>query len=479
MKLECGRPCVLATVGALWILLNAANAASPLNPASNPVYITHVTVIDTRTGKEAQGRTVVISGDRIQEVSESKGVKPRVGGKIVDGAGRYLIPGLWDMHVHVTRFASTYPLYLANGVTGVRDMSGHPDANKFRAELAAKNIDAPHIYLSSPIFEGPPPRAWLEWIMVSTPDEARKAVDEQKLKGADFIKILNRLSREVYFAIIDESRRQNIPVAGHVPFSITAWEAAAAHQRTFEHLYGIPLACSSREEELWAKWVVAASTAERLRLISEGVHSYSNRKCERLFAHLIRNGVWQVPTLVIIRDFGLLEDPQFPQEDRSRYFGRELKGWFTLNDDFRFRKLTAEDFAVFRELYLYDQKVLSAMFRAGVPILAGTDTVTPYCVPGFCLHEELALMVESGVTPLGVLQAATWNAARFMGSSDKYGAVAPGKIADLVLLDADPLVDIHNTTKVSAVFLAGKYFDRTALDQMLKDAEVAAADSVK
>jgi len=448
-------------------------ATTPSNLDNSPIYITHVTVIDTETGREAQDRTVVISGDRISEVKDSKGLKPPTGAKSVDGTGKYLIPGLWDMHVHVTRFESTYPLYLANGVTGVRDMSGPPDANRFRAELAAKNIDAPHMYLGSPIFDGPP-RAWPDWIVVSTPEEARKAVDEQKQKGADFIKVHSRLSRQAYFAIVDENRRQNISVAGHVPFSVSAWEAAK-HQRSFEHLYGIPLACSSREDELMAKWPEAKSFTELLRLLLDGMRSYDHLKCQRLFAELKKNGVWQVPTLTIIRDFGLLDDPKFPHDDWSRYFGRELREWFTANDaSFRKRNWTAEDFAIWRELYLYDQKVLGAMFRAGIPILAGTDSVTPYCVSGFSLHEELALMVEAGVTPLGALQAATRNAAIFIKATDRYGSVTPGKKADLVLLDADPLQDIHNTTKISKLFLAGKEFDRAALDQMLRNAEAAA-----
>ena len=440
--------------------------------ADSTIYVTHVTVIDTEAGKEMQDRTVTILGDRISEEKDSKGIKPPAGAKVVDGTGKYLIPGLWDMHVHSWDFDATFPLYIANGVTGVRDMFGPPDANKFRAELVAKKVVAPHFYLASPIIDGHP-KVWPTSIEVNTPEEAREVVDEQTRRGADFIKVYSRLSRESYFAIIEESRRQKIPVEGHVPSLITAWEASSAKQKSFEHLGGIPLACSSREEELRPK-IAAANPRERSRLAAEASRSQSEARCERLFREFRKNRTWQVPTLTVNRSFAMLNDEQFRRDDRLRFFGGDYRNWLVAKDDFRLKAWTEEDFAIERELYAYDEKVVGAMFRAGVPMLAGTDTGNPYCFPGFSLHDELALLVESGVSPLGALQASTLNAALFMSVSDKYGSVSPGKIADLVLLDADPLVDIHNTTKISEVFLAGKEFDRAALDQMLRNAEAAA-----
>jgi hypothetical protein len=466
---------ILAAFGqvcGLAVAQDRSTAASPLT-ASAPIYITHVTVVDTETGNKAQDRTVIIYGDRIADVVDGKGVKVRAGAKVVDGTGKYLIPGLWDMHVHRTSVDSTYPFYLANGVTGVRDMWGPPDANKFRTELAAKNVDAPHLYLGSPIVDGSP-AYWPNAIAVGTPEEARRVVDDQKQKGADFIKVYNRLSREAYFAIIEESRKQNIPVEGHVPDRISAWEATAAKQKSLEHLEDIPLACSTREKELWPRIIAAKSDSESEGLVLEAAHSYSDEKCQRLFAEFKKNGSWPVPTLTVNRSFGLLNDPQFTNDGRLRYFAGELRGWLSAKDDPRVKEMTAADFAAERELFAFDEKLVGAMFRAGVPLLAGTDVGNPYCFPGFSLHNELALLVESGVSPLGALQAATRNAAVFMDASDKYGSVAPGKVADLLLLDADPLKDIHNTTKISQVFLAGKEFDRAALDDMLRRAEATA-----
>lgn len=448
--------------------------AAVISPSGvgSATYITHVTVIDTETGKEESDRTVVISGDRISEVRDSKGVKPPPDAKVVDGTGKYLIPGLWDMHVHSWNYEATFPIYIANGVIGVRDMFGPQDANKFRAELATKKDVTPHFYLASPIIDGHP-KLWPTSIEVSTPEQARKVVDEQHERGADFIKVYSRLSRESYFAIIDESKHLNIPVEGHVPNQIGAWEASEAKQKSFEHLLGIPVACSDREEEIQPKIIAAPSSKERLRLRAEASRSHSEKKCQRLFVQFVKKNTWQVPTLTLNRAFGMLNDPQFTHDDRVRYFGGELRDRLTAKNH-----PAAADFAAQRELYAYDQKMVGAMFRAGVPMLAGTDTGNPYCFPGFSLHDELALLVESGVSPLGALQAATRNAALFMDASDKYGSVTPSKIADLVLLDADPLQDIHNTTRISEVFLAGKEFDRAALDQMLRNAEAAAKKAV-
>jgi len=459
------------------------STGTPATPQGSPIYITHVTVIDTATGKESRDRTVVLSGDRIAEEKPGNKAKPTTGAKVVDGKGKYLIPGLWDMHVHTWFEPSTYPLYIANGVTGVRDMAGPPapfilggkapDADTFRSELAAKPVVAPHFHLASAVIDGYP-MIWPGSIEVNTPGEARKVVDEQARAGADFLKVYSRLSREAYFAIIEESRRQNIPVEGHLPDLITAWEGSDARQKSFEHLIGIALACSSREEELRPK-MAAATPKERVRLTREAWAGYSEAKCERLFRKFKENGTWQVPTLTVLRSMALLNDERFRRDDRLRFFGGHYRDLLGAKDDPRFKTFTAEDFAIQRELFAHNQKLVGAMFRAGVPMLAGTDAANPFCFPGFSLHDELALLVESGLTPLAALQAATLNAAVFMEATDRYGSVAPGKVADLVLLDADPLKDIHNTARISEVFFSGKEFDRAALDQILKDAESAAA----
>jgi hypothetical protein len=455
-----------------------ATAKATRAPAT-ALYIEDVTVIDTETGEEAQHRTVKISAGRISAVVAAHAAKASSGARTVKASGKFLIPGLWDMHVlgnNQPWFADLFPLYLANGVTGIREMFGPPNAGQFRAELAARHIDAPRIYLASPIVDGYPP-VWSKSISVKTPAEARQAVDEQVRNGADFIKIDSMLSRDAYFAIIDEAKKKHIDVEGHVPRRISIWEATDAKQKSIEHLNGIGIGCSSREEELWPKVVAAKSAEEVDRLIVEAAHSYDDEKCRRLFAEFKRNKSWPVPTLTVSRSFASLNDPKFTTDERTKYFGGEARRWLVADDDFRLKGKSAENFKLKREYFAFDKRLVGELFRAGVPMLAGTDVGNPYCFPGFSLHDELAMRVEAGVSPLAALQAATRNAALFMGVSDKYGAVKPGMVADLVLLDADPLIDIHNTARISAVFLGGKVFDRAALDGLLSQAErTAAAD---
>jgi hypothetical protein len=456
---------------ALWVVAATQNTSTV---TTAQIYITHVTLIDTEAGKEISDQTVVISGDKVLDVANSKNVNVPPSARVVDGKSKYLIPGLWDMHVHATDVDSALPLYIANGVTGVREMWGPPDANKFRGDLAAKHLIAPHIYLGSPIVDGKPP-VWPDSIAVETADEARRVVDEQKQKGADFIKVYSFLSRDAYFAIIDEARRQNIPVDGHVPNSVSVWEATAAKQRTIEHLFGIELGCSSREKDLRLKFLAAnPAKKEWDPLLLEAWQSYSDQRCAALFAKLKKNGTWPVPTLVARHSFGYLNDPQFTSDNRLRYFSGEFRDLLTGKFDPRMKESTASDFGVIRKTFTAEEKVTGELFRAGVPMLAGTDVGNPFCFPGFSLHDELAFLVESGLTPLAALQAATRNPAIFMNATDRYGSVAKGKIADLLLLDANPLQDIHNTTRISHVFLAGRDFDRHALDEMLRNAEVSA-----
>lgn len=459
------RPAIIFVIVVTFALCWASTEAN-----HSPIYITHVTVIDTETGAEATDQTVIISGDRIAAV-QSTAVQIPAGAVVVDATGKYLIPGLWDMHVHGVsdvRAGWSYPLYIANGVTGVRDMWGPSNANKFRAHLAGKKHDAPHLYLASPIVDGNPP-VWPGSIVVIKPEQGRKVVDEQKRNGADFIKVYNRLNRDTYFAIADESKRRQIPFAGHVPLDITAWEATAAGQRSIEHLTGIAPACSSQEAQLAVRLAQGSNPRERNPLLLQAWRRYSEEKCQRLLAEFKKNQTWQVPTLTVLRSQGRLDDAQFIRDPRLRHVPFQVRErWDPLSNSFAFRAWSAADFARSRELFEYDKKMVGTMFRAGVPMLAGTDTQNPYCFPGFSLHDELALLVESGVTPLGALQMATRNPASFMNAADRFGSVTTGKIADLVLLDADPLQDIHNTTRIRAVFLAGKYFDRAALDKLLK-----------
>src|SRR5215472_427452 len=235
-------------------------------------------------------------------------------------------------------------------------------------------------------------------------------------------------------------------------------------------LTSIAIACSSREQDLM-KQLRPLQYIENTNVLAEAVRSFDAAKCQALFAQFCRNMTWQVPTLTVHRAFGYMNDSHFTSHPRVAYMSEQVRRRWKSSNDSRFRRSTRQEFELHRGLFRADKQMVGMMFRAGVPLLAGTDAMNPYCMPGFSLHDELVLLVESGLTPLAALQAATLRPAEFLGRSEKLGGIAPGKRADLVLLSADPLADIHNTTQIQAVWLRGKYLDRTALDQLLDAAK--------
>jgi imidazolonepropionase-like amidohydrolase len=436
------------------------------SPSPEITSITHVTVIDVAAGTKLPDRTVILQGERIVSVAAAVSASaPR--GHVIDAHGGFLIPGLWDMHVHIQDLEDL-PLYIANGVTGVRLMFGSKNPKELRARLATAPI-GPQILMGSAILDGDPP-VWQGSYVVHKPEDARRIVDEIRTGGADFVKIYNGIPRDAYFALADEANKQNIPFVGHLPFEIRASEASDAGQRSIEHLTGIAIACSKREQNLM-KDLRPLRYIENTNLIAEAIRSFDAAKCQDLLAQFRRNQTWQVPTLTVHRSMAFLNDGHFTSDPRLVYMSSDVRSRWQPQNDFRFRRWPPAEFQLHRELLNADKSLVGIMFRAGVPLLAGTDAMNPYCIPGFSLHDELALLVESGLTPLAALQSATLRPAEFLGRAEELGSVAPGKLADLVLLGADPLADIHNTTQIQAVWFHGKYFDRTALDRLLEDAK--------
>lgn len=472
----------------LSIVLPLLCLANEQAPSANPVslVLTHVTVIDTTGGPAKPDMTVVIIGNRIAEIGNSSEIRPPKNAETVNGNGKFLIPGLWDMHVHW--YDKDYlPLFIANGVTGVRQMFGAPEHYQWRKEIEAGQLLGPHQLIASPIVDGPKP-VWPGSIAVANASEARQAVTQIKQSGADFVKVYSLLSRDAYFAIADESRKQGIPFEGHVPESVSLEEASNAGQKTVEHLTGVLIACSTREAELLKSAQETAAAISAGQLSSTGfwgpeyrqrqklaLETYSPEKAETIFRELKTNHTWQCPTLTVLRSMAYSDEPSFTNDPRLKYVPRDIAlSWDPKNDIFLKTK-TTDDWALGKKVFSKELEIAGAMQRAGVEILAGTDTLNPFCFPGFSLHDELGLLVQSGMTPMEALQAATLNPARFMGRQDDLGTVARGKIADLVLLDANPLDDIGNTRKISAVVFNGKLFPRASLNEMLAKIEVLAS----
>lgn len=444
---------------------------------------THIAVIDATGAPASADMTVIVTDGRIAALGRTGTVRVPNDAQVVDGTGKVLIPGLWDMHVHW--YLKDYlPLFIANGVTGVRQMWGMPIHQEWRHELDKGTLLGPRMVIASAIIDGPNP-IWPTSISVTNDAQARDAVRRSKQGGADFIKIYNLLPRDAFFAIANETKKQGLPFAGHIPLSVSAAEASDAGQKSIEHLTGILLASSTREDELRKEQQDAF--AKRLpgqralhptqgRVFSRRtLETFSAEKAATLFARLQRNHTWQTPTLTVLRSAAFIDDASFRNDRRLKFLPADVtKGWDPTTD-FLFKERTTEDFELARLVYKKQVELVGMMRREGLDFLAGTDVLNPYCFPGFSLHDELALLVRAGLTPMEALQSATLNPARFLGKEKDLGTVEKGKIADLVLLDANPLQDISNTQRLAAVVVNGRLLDRAALDVLLVRAEVAAS----
>jgi imidazolonepropionase-like amidohydrolase len=467
------------SIGAAALLLAIASGL-PGTEKSEPksVAFKNVTVVDATGGPALAGRTVLVMSGRIAEVGETATIQVPKDAEVIEGAGKFLIPGLWDMHVHTTA-PGYFPLYIANGVVGTREMHAFvwSQVVGWRKGIAEGTLLGPRIVTATALVDGPDP-FWPGSLIARNEKEGRQAVHTLKSRGADFVKVYSKLPRDAYFAIADEAKKLNMVFAGHVPESVSAAEASDAGQKSIEHLTGIVLACSRDEARLRKEMVEAgtgAANPEYVKLMRRtqvrALDSYSEEKATALMARFARNRTWQVPTLVVLRNYSKLNDPAITSDDRIKYMPAFMRSFW--EPKALRAKLTAADFENLQRAYRKDVELLGKMHHAGVPILAGTDVSNPFCFPGFSLHDELALLVQAGLTPMEALQSATRDAAKYLGETDSWGTVEKAKNADLVLLDANPLDDIHNTRKIAAVVLHGKLIKREALQKMLNDSEQA------
>lgn len=467
----------------LTVLLLPAGAASAQSLA-----FTDVTVIDVVDGVAEPDMTVVVEGDRITAVGDVSTVEIPPGATMIDGSGKFLIPGLWDMHVHEVNDHDKprpwdfhapapdaadprdiyLPIKLAFGVTGVREMYGGLATIEQRKRIERGEMLGPHIVIGSPLLDGPQslfPDSAI--IRIDGPEHAREVASNLYAQGFDFLKPYSFLSAESYRALLERAEELGMDVAGEIPLSVSAWEAAELGQRTVEHLTGMEFACSSREDELRERYVARIQSLdadspfeERLgiwyRSEWEPIESLDPERCDALFKHLAAHNTWVVPTLTIQRGIVYYDDPRLANDPNLRYVGlgpEDLKAHADRFDPERRG----------RKLYDYRASVIDELHAAGVGILAGTDLGGAYN-----LHYELELYVESGLSPLDALRTATVNPARYLGREDDLGSITPGKIADLVLLSANPLEDIANTQKIETVVFQGHLLDRDQLDRMLE-----------
>jgi len=447
------------------------------------VALTHVTIVDMTGKPSTRDRTVVITGHSISAVGKSTRVKIPNNANVIDATGKFLIPGLWDMHVHVFNNVSKrppneyyFPLFLANGVTSVREMWTKPEkmeqVRAWRKQVNDNPGTVPRFAAVGTLVDGVP-AIWPNSDFVSSEEEARQFVRMIKASGIDFVKVYSNLSREAYFAIADEARKQNIPFAGHVPYSIVVSEIADAGQRSVEHLTGSTKDCTTfiplmQKELADAK----AKRSSEVPLIKRALDTCDVQKAFAMYKGFARKGIRQVPTFPLFLRSGLALD-KVTEDDRLKYILEvEKKTWAGFST--RLRDRTPDQIDEGTKSLERALRVVREMHRAGIVFMAGSDVGNQFIYPGFSLHDDLETFVAAGFTPLQALQTATVNPAAFLGLLESLGTIEKGKLADLVLLDADPLRDITNTRKIHAVIANGRYLSRARLDTMLAEVESAA-----
>ncbi len=396
--------------------------------ADRSTAIEDVSIVDVLTAAIHAHQTVVIAGDRIVSIG---GTAP-AGARVINGRGKFLIPGLWDMHVHLWYKENQLPTYIAFGVTGVRDMgSDFERTSAWRAAIERGEAIGPHIVTSGPVVDGAPSdNDKLPVIVARDAPEARRAFDRLWNMNVDFIRVSSALPFDSYTAIAELARHWHVPIEGQIPTNVPALQAIEARQASIEHLEGVTHA--------------ASTDAEAIEFFEDcAVHDVSITPTLVLWQRMAHQG-----------DDGLKSDP------RLKFVAASIREtWPALGADNDTREVRKRRDAIYR--------LVSLATRTKVEVLAGTDTGDPYTIPGATLDDELEQLVEAGLTPHQALKSATIEPARFLGWDEKMGTIEKGKVADLVLLGGNPLADFRNTGKVEGVFAQGRYYSRGDLDLIL------------
>jgi imidazolonepropionase-like amidohydrolase len=459
---------ILFAAGVLW----PSPALEPVR-TDTPLAFTGVTVVDVERGGLEREQTVIVEAGVITQVGPGVSTSIPTGARVVDGRGRYLVPGLWDMHAHLYAISPLLdlPLFIAYGVTQVRDMLSCPKAGdpfiacpeekrRWNDEAVAGQRIGPRVVSTTSFMANGSGtlerlRGVPRFFGTSTPEEARAFV--RHFAGrVDEIKVYDRIPRDAYLALVDEARRHGLPVVGHRPHAVGAAEAAA-HQKSIEHARFILHESFPGRDALREAAGTAAWREDRRRMLDE----HDPAAAAAIFEAMRRHGTWYVPTHLTRWSDAYADDPAVREDSLLRYLHPLMRWqWMEDVDALLARDPSPEAREAYREFYRRGLALTGAAHAAGVRVLAGSD----YLVSGPDLHRELEQLVLAGLSPAEALRAATLSAAEYYGLEDRYGRIAPGFAADLVLLAADPLEDIRHTRRIEAVVFNGNLYDRAALD---------------
>lgn len=461
-------------------LLSGGAQRAPTPPVTYEVVINHVNVVDVVSGEVVADQVVAISKGRIARVGPAVGAR-LAARQTVDGRGRYLLPGLWDMHVHfrggdslISANQKSLPLFLAHGITTVRDCGGDLTASVLRWRRAedAGTLAGPRIFTSGPKIDGPQ-AYWPGSLEVETPAQISKALDSLQRLKVDFVKIYDsKISGAAYLGTIAEAQRRGLKTTGHMPYSVTLGEAVRAGLDATEHLYYVFKACSGKEDSLTALVKASLQTPKPLGLFAmlPAVYdTYSPAAASRIFQLMARHHTAVVPTLFIGKTLAELPANDHAKDSLRAYIDPRIQATYARRlASARQQPPAARAFT--QKLEARFMNLVPQMQAAGVTVLAGSDSgaFNSFVYPGASLQGELLLLVQAGLTPAQALRAATINGARFMGVEGRTGTIAVGKDADLLLLTANPLRDIANIKKIGAVVSRGKLYAAPQLAALLR-----------
>ena len=459
----------------------------------NCFVIINTNIIDVELGKVDSGMSLIIKNNLIIELGKAKAIQTPKNATIIDGKDKFIIPGLWDMHAHTSSDSITrqvaYPLFIANGITGIRDMI----ADCYNEEYPCEKYNSPTIFISRNWKEDVAngnllgPRSVLGSQRVNglrgdsstilspgTPEHGREHVIFLKQRGVDFIKIYEECPRDVFFSVAKEAKNQNLPFVGHVPFEVKISEAAKVGIGSIEHCCdeNYMLECSEIEDVLRQKWLnaIRTKTFNIGDIILEMARTYDATKCDEVFNIIKENHAWVVPTLIV-------SESHYPYlfnwtiDERLKYLPKsERLLWEEWQNDY-YHVYGDWDYDKQMEMRKRRFEIIAMMFKKGIPIMAGTDCASIGVFWGSSIHEELELLVQVGLSEIDALRAATLNPALFFKATDSLGSIAKGKIADMVILNKNPLEDIRHTKNINGVFSNGNYFNKSSIDSLLMNVE--------
>ncbi len=439
---------------AILSLFNSRQAFSqPAKPAGD-LLIKNITIVDVNEGRLIPNKNILIVGREIGWISDSD--EDITAKTTIDCAGKFIIPGLWDMHTHNWWQLHFSNFYIGNGVLGVRNMyTPMSMINPVKDSINNGLIKGPYYVSAGRVVEGSEPE-FPDWLVVDKIEKIKSALDTLQMEGSDFVKVYNKIPGDVYFELVKEAHKRGMRVEGHVPMAVSVIDASNAGQRSFEHLLGIPDLCTKDhlfKNRYGYNWFAAVMSSD-----DYGTLSIDEELAAKNFEVLRKNNSFVCPTLVVWHNY-FHPDIPFEKETNLQKFPKGMIDFWNgevgkyRNRDTSYKQMMIKKYKNF-------QKVTYLLYKNGVPLLTGTDAINAFVYPGYSLHQELVLLKQCGIPDKEILKMATINAALFLEISDKYGSVEKGKNASLVILNDNPLKDIANTGKIESVILNGNLIEK-------------------